>query len=446
MLTFAYDTIDFSDDRRRARALPNGRMPPGRFGAGWLLRLCLLQPERLSFERTETVLQSGRPFVYPLELTRASLAGFLTGPLTLASDVPPAVLEAARRGRAVILVWLGDTVAPLDLDAAGTIWLFDYVRHFMVEHELPGRAVWLVTGTVTAFEAFDDWLKGRWLFVPEAPQLHAMTVFPTFAQATYHANRRGWDVSVAHDPVYGVVTLATVPVAADTPRAHLVDDADRAAEQAGAALRRWRFSCLNDGTEPHRQIVISYLQASGYLDDCLARFGAAPIDLNDGCGFAVPGAEPLQETLRRGWLALHPKLPLELAGDAPHRDSYVAIASADSFDGLPCVDDRLLSPILDRQPFLWVGPPDSLRYLRSLGFKTFGRVIDERYDANDRFGARMMRVLGQIEGLARRPKAALRDLYFECLPEIEHNHAHLVEGRHQLDVMLRTLEIRLGTS
>jgi hypothetical protein len=58
----------------------------------------------------------------------------------------------------------------------------------------------------------------------------------------------------------------------------------------------------------------------------------------------------------------------------------------------------------------------------------------------------MMRVLGQIEGLARRPKAALRDLYFDCLPEIEHNHAHLIEGRHQLDVMLRTLEIRLGAS
>jgi hypothetical protein len=57
----------------------------------------------------------------------------------------------------------------------------------------------------------------------------------------------------------------------------------------------------------------------------------------------------------------------------------------------------------------------------------------------------MMRLLGQIESLAQRPKAALRDLYFECLPELEHNHAHLIDGRHQLDVLLRTLELRLGT-
>jgi len=436
LLTFAYDAIEFPDDRRTVRARPNGQTPPGRFGVGWLLRLCLLQPERLGFERTDRLLQSGRPFVYPLELTRAGLAGLLAGPRAFAADVPPAVLEAARRGRAVILVWSGDSAAPLELNPGGTVWLLDYIQLFAAQHALPGRAVWLITGAVSAFEAFDDWLIQRWLFVPEAVQLHAMTVFPTFAQATLRANRRGWDVSLTRDPADGTATLATVPAGVtEVP-----------AEQAGGALRGWGLSCLNDGTEPHRQILVSFLQAGGYLDDCLTRFGAAPIELNDGCGFPVPGAEPLQERLRAGWRALQPRLPLDVGGAAPGRDSYVAIASADDVDGNPCVDDRLLAPIIDRQPFLWVGPPDSLRYLRALGFKTFGRVIDEQYDRNGTFGARIMRILGQIEGLVQRPKAALRDLYVDCLPELEHNHAHLADGRHQLDVALQTLDARLGTA
>jgi hypothetical protein len=436
VLTFAYDSIEFPDDRRSVRARPNGLAAPGRFGAGWLLRLCLLQPDRLGFERTDRLLQSGRPFVYPLELTSAGRAGLLAGPRGFAADIPPAVLEAARRGRAVILVWSGDSTAPLELNAAGTVWLLDVVQLFAAQHELPGRAVWLITGAVSAFEAFDEWIRERHMYLPEAVQLHAMTVFPTFAQARLCANRRGWDVSLTRDAADGAVTLATLPFVVPEP----------AAEPAGGALRGWRFSCLNDGTERHRQILVSFLQAAGYLDDCLTRFGAAPIELNDGCSFPVPGAEPLQERLQRGWLALQPTLPLDVGGAAPARDSYVAIASADDIDGNPCIDDRLLAPIIDRQPFLWVGPPDSLRYLRALGFKTFGRVIDEQYDRNDTFGARMMRILGQIEGLAQRPKAALRDLYVDCLPELEHNYAHLLDGRHQLDAALRTLDARLGTA
>jgi hypothetical protein len=422
MLTLAYDEIAVSDDEARAR--PNGAAVAGRFAAGWLLRLALLLPERIRLARTEDALGAGRPFAYPLELTAASLRG---GPPDLAAGLPPAVIAQARRGSAVIVVWLGHAAVPLELDPAGTVWLFDVIERLIIEQGLPHDSVWLVTGAIAAHDDFVGWLGARGLYLPEVVRLHALTVFPTFVQASHRAQARGWDVVCTPDGADGAA------------RARRVAWSEGAADVA----RDKRFCCLNDGLELHRQIVVSGLHALGRLDDSLVEFAAAPPELNDHCRIIVPGTVDLPERLRRAWLALQPELPLTVDRATAHRRSQLAIATAPAFEGYPVVDEQLLLPIVHRLPFLWVGPPDSLRYLRALGFQTFGRVLDERYDGPDGFAVRMVRLLGQIEALAARPVAALAELRAECRPELEHNRAHLLEGRHQLDELLRALDLRL---
>jgi hypothetical protein len=446
VLTIAYDAIEYADDRRRVRARANCPTPPGRFTPGWLLRLCLLQPDRLRFERTATVLASGRPFVYPLELTRSSLASLAAGPHTLAPEIPSRVLEGVRHGRAVILIWLGHDAVPLEFEDATGVWLFDIIQLFISHNQLPGRAVWLASGLVAAIDPFDEWFRARWMYPPEAVQLRSMTVFPTFAQATYRANHGGWEVCHALDAADDSVTVWTEPFDRDRFRARYVDADGLAAEQASGALRERRFLCLNDGQELHRQVVVSYLQEWSHLADSLVSFDAAPADLNDTCALHVPGAAELDERIRRGWLALQLQLPLRLTDAEPYRSTYFTIASDSSFAGYPAVDHQVLGAIMNCQPFIRVGSPDSLRYLRALGFRTFGRVLDESYDKNDTFGGRLLRILDQLDRVAQRGKPGLRALYFDCLPEIRHNHAHLVDGRHQLDAMLRELDARLGTA
>src|SRR5258708_13491169 len=95
MLTFAYDEIELAADRSRVRARPNGATPPGRFAAGWLLRLGLLAPERVRLAATAAVVREDRPFVYPLELTARGVVSLAASPPIL----PAPVIEQARPGR-----------------------------------------------------------------------------------------------------------------------------------------------------------------------------------------------------------------------------------------------------------------------------------------------------------------------------------------------------------
>ena len=278
MLTIAYDDIELADDGSTVRARPNCPMPPGRFQAGWLLRLALLRPDRLQLARTEDVVRAGRPFVYPLELTRDALANFSAAP-ALATGIPTAVLESARRGRAVILVWLGHEAVPLELNEAGTVWLYDVIELLIMQNALPRGALCLVTGTVSALDGFVEWLHARGLFLPEAPQLHALTVFPTYAQACYRANRSGWDVACAVDGADGAARASKTPLPHDAFRERYVAADEIPAERASGRVRDKGMLCLADGLELHRQLIVTNLHANGHIADSLIAFGAAPSSL-----------------------------------------------------------------------------------------------------------------------------------------------------------------------
>jgi hypothetical protein len=440
MLTLAYDTIDYAPDRRRVRAQPNGGAP----GGAWLLRLCLLVPERLGFERTAALVDAGRPFVYPIELATDSRAGAPAPPHSVALALPEAVCAAARRGRAGILVWLGDRATPLELDAAGQAWLFDVVELLILKNALPPDAVWFATGTVSALEDFGEWQRLRGFCLPELFHLRALTVFPGLARATFRANAEGRAVTLtpASD---GAAALETVALSAEAFRARYVAPDEIDAERRAGRLREHPLVYVSDGAALHQRLVLAVLHDAGRLETTLTGFPAPPTDAAEAADFAaaLPGAPVLAAQLVAAWRALAPRLPL-VADDAPHRRGYVAIASEPTVDGYPLATGGALAPLLNLQPFVWVGAADTMRYLRALGFRTFGRVLDERYDAPDGIGARLLRVLGQIEVLGARDGAALRDLYVACLPELLHNRAHVIEGRHQLDRLLEELESAYG--
>ena len=78
------------------------------------------------------------------------------------------------------------------------------------------------------------------------------------------------------------------------------------------------------------------------------------------------------------------------------------------------------------------------------GFKGFSHLIDESYDQVLDPVERLVLILKQVERLGRMSLPEVRDLYFSCLPELEHNRAHLLEGHHELDDLFGDLEVQLG--
>jgi hypothetical protein len=105
--------------------------------------------------------------------------------------------------------------------------------------------------------------------------------------------------------------------------------------------------------------------------------------------------------------------------------------------------EKTLKAILYRHPFIVIGSPGLLAYLRDLGFQTFGNWIDESYDAVIERPERTRRALDEVERLCRLSDGAMRALYAEMTAVLEHNHAHLLDNHSRIAPALARLRDRI---
>jgi len=114
-----------------------------------------------------------------------------------------------------------------------------------------------------------------------------------------------------------------------------------------------------------------------------------------------------------------------------YTDSYFNIVLETMIDvdnsGGQFVTEKTFKPIFNNQFFVTVSSTDHLRHLRDLGYRTFGRCIDETYDSvtnnQDRFEA----VLDLTKWLIQSGQDRLHQLYIDLAPEIQHN-AHVFQS------------------
>jgi len=86
--------------------------------------------------------------------------------------------------------------------------------------------------------------------------------------------------------------------------------------------------------------------------------------------------------------------------------------------------EKIFKPIVAARPFLLVAAPGNLAYLRSYGFQTFDKWIDESYDQIQDADARLDAIASEIYRLQRLPLQALRRLLEEMTPVLRHNREH----------------------
>ena len=460
MLFFAYDDITYNADQTHVAVRPNCQIPPGPnppepprwYSCGNLVPMCLLERGKLRCDRTALLLSAGQPFVYPLEL-RFPLKGRLTADAAMAPDLPVEVVAQVRIGRAIVLVWIGHEPLPLHLDDAGKTWAFDTIQKFIDDHELPPQQVWFVSGNVLAVHQFASWLRNRGRCEPETFRFRTLAISPATVRMQYHANERGEELNVSEHEDIWTFTLSSLGAAEFAER--YIHPNEIAEEQRTGKVRPKRFLSMNRLPRHHRQVLVSYMHGKGLLDDSIVSFDAAPPELNDCCAFPVE-----QDFLRESWRALQPKLPLVIDRAAgvvsinfhrvafgwPYRDAYINVVTETEIarDVSPINTEKLFKPMLNFQPFIAVSTAHTLRYLWATGFKGFSHLIDESYDQVLDPVERLVLILKQVERLGRMSLPEVRDLYFSCLPELEHNRAHLLEGHHELDDLFGDLEVQLG--
>lgn len=91
------------------------------------------------------------------------------------------------------------------------------------------------------------------------------------------------------------------------------------------------------------------------------------------------------------------------------------------YDAKLHLTEKIFKPIVARRPFMLLCAPGNLEYLRSYGFQTFDRWIDESYDTEPDPDRRIQLVVEQMRRLAGMPQWQIDAMYQEMQPVLEHN-------------------------
>jgi len=86
--------------------------------------------------------------------------------------------------------------------------------------------------------------------------------------------------------------------------------------------------------------------------------------------------------------------------------------------------EKVFKPIVSKRPFLLVAAPGNLAYLKSYGFRTFDRWIDESYDEETDHYVRIEKITFEIAKLCAMPAPVLKQMHTEMQEVLEYNFQH----------------------
>ena len=89
--------------------------------------------------------------------------------------------------------------------------------------------------------------------------------------------------------------------------------------------------------------------------------------------------------------------------------------------------EKTYRPIFGMQPFIVVSNPGFLKFLKSMGFKTFPEFFDESYDEIENPIERMNIIVREIQKICILGIKELRDRYYNIFDKLEHNRNRLIE-------------------
>lgn len=87
--------------------------------------------------------------------------------------------------------------------------------------------------------------------------------------------------------------------------------------------------------------------------------------------------------------------------------------------------EKIFKPIVAQRPFMLAAAPGNLRYLKSYGFKTFDRWIDESYDDIQDNDLRLQAIVNQTKKLCSMSNSDLQQMHQDMQPVLRFNFNHL---------------------
>lgn len=107
-----------------------------------------------------------------------------------------------------------------------------------------------------------------------------------------------------------------------------------------------------------------------------------------------------------------------------HRSFWNIVTETVYFDEKLHLTEKIFKPIVSRRPFILLAAPGNLAYLKSYGFKTFDRWIDESYDNEQDPDRRMQLIVAEMNKLCSLSHSQLLAMHHEMQDLLDYNHHH----------------------
>jgi hypothetical protein len=103
---------------------------------------------------------------------------------------------------------------------------------------------------------------------------------------------------------------------------------------------------------------------------------------------------------------------------------WSVITETNFYDEKLHLTEKIFKPIAIKRPFILVASPKNLEYLKSYGFLTFDKWIDESYDLEEDPDVRLKLIAKELDKLCRLSQQELDTMYKEMQSTLEYNHHH----------------------
>ena len=90
------------------------------------------------------------------------------------------------------------------------------------------------------------------------------------------------------------------------------------------------------------------------------------------------------------------------------------------------VSEKIFKSISTKRMFIYVGPPNTLKFIKELGFKTFSDYINEDYDNELDYKKRFEMIKQEILQFTNRPLDEVKEIVLNLTPTLEHNYNNLL--------------------
>lgn len=113
------------------------------------------------------------------------------------------------------------------------------------------------------------------------------------------------------------------------------------------------------------------------------------------------------------------------SNQAYYKQSLISVVTESFFDTVIFNTEKIWNPISYKHPFIIAGTPGTLKYLKSLGYKTFGEFWDESYDEVEDPVRRLQQITALCVSISHWTEKEKKDFFYKSMPITEHNYSLL---------------------